>query len=41
YQEMIKDGRISLSSDQLSPGMYFLKISIGGSTIEALKFLKN
>jgi hypothetical protein len=41
YQEMIKDGRISLSGDQLSSGMYFLKISIDGSAIQALKFIKN
>ena len=41
YKEMIKDGRISLPCDQLSSGMYFLKILIDGSTIQALKFLKN
>jgi hypothetical protein len=41
YQESIKDGRVSLSGDQLSSGMYFLKISLDGPTIQALKFLKN
>jgi hypothetical protein len=41
YQESIKDGHVSLSGDQLSSGMYFLKISLDGPTIQALKFLKN